>query len=150
MILALDISLSNTGIAVFNDSGECLSLISIDTKKDEGHPKKLKHIERQLKIIKKKYKPSMIVMEESFTRFNASTHAIYKVRGVVELVFHNIKQVFYHATTVRKEVLGRGNAKKEDVQEFILNNYKKIEFKNNDESDAFAVGVCYFKKMGVL
>ncbi len=149
-IIALDLSLSNSGVAVFNDAGKCIELLSIGTKKDVGHPKKLKHIEKTMLQIKKKYKPTLIVMEESFTRFNASTHAIYKCRGVVELVFYNVKQVFYHATSVRKEILGKGNAKKEELQNFILENYTNIHFEDLDQSDAFGVGLCYFKKMGVL
>ena len=136
MIIAFDLSLSNTGIAVFDDSGQCKELISIDTHKEKTHPLKLKLIEKIMRSIKRKYKPSRIVIEESFTRFNKSTQAIYKCRGVT--------------TTIRKEVLGYGNAKKEDVQRFILDNYKDIHFKDMDQSDAFAAGLCYFKKKGVI
>lgn len=149
-IVCLDLSLSNSGIAIFNDAGKCIELLSIDTKRDEGHPKKLKHIEKTMLQIKKKYKPDIVAIEQGFTRFNASTQAVYKVRGVVELVFYNIKQVFYPPATIRKEVLGKGNAKKEELQKFILDNYKDIEFKNLDESDAFGIGLCHFKKIGAL
>lgn len=148
MIIAFDLSLLNTGVAVFDDAGNCIKLLSIDTKKDEGHPKKLKTLEKQLMSLKRKYKPSLIVMEQSFTRFNASTQAIFKVRGVVELIFYNVEQISYHATSIRKEVIGKGNAKKPEVQEYILKNYPDIKFDDFDQSDAFAVGLCYFKKVG--
>ena len=66
------------------------------------------------------------------------------------MIFYDVEQTCYHATTIRKEVLGYGNAKKEDVQRFILDNYKDIHFKDMDQSDAFAAGLCYFKKKGVI
>lgn len=148
MILAFDLSLSNTGIAVFDDNGQCKELISIDTHKEKTHPLKLKRIERVMLSLKKKYKPKVIVIEESFTRFNKSTQAIYKCRGVTDLIFYDIPQVCYHATSIRKEILGRGNAKKEELQRFILDNYTDISFDDMDQSDAFGVGLCYFKKEG--
>ena len=148
--MALDLSLNNTGIAIFDDNGQCKELISIDTHKEKLHPLKLKLIEKIMRSIKKKYKPSLIVIEESFTRFNKSTQAIYKVRGITDLIFYDVEQVCYHATTIRKEILGHGNAKKEEVQKFILENYKNIIFEDMDQSDAFGAGLCYFKKQGVV
>jgi len=150
MIIAFDLSLSNTGIAIFDDNGQCKELVSIDTHKEKTHPLKLILIEKIMRSLKRKYKPKIIIIEESFTRFNKSTQAIYKVRGITDLIFYDVEQICYHATSVRKEILGHGNAKKEELQKFILENYKNIEFKNTDESDAFGVGLCYFKKKGVI
>lgn len=147
-VIAFDLSLSNTGIAIFDDTGQCKELISIDTHKEKTHPLKLRKIELVMKKIKRKYKPRIIVIEESFTRFNKSTQAIYKCRGITDLIFYDIPQVCFHATSVRKELLGRGNAKKEELQRFILDNYKDISFEDMDQSDAFGVGICYFKKKG--
>lgn len=144
-IFAFDISLSNTGVVVFDDIGNPIDKLSIDTHKERTHSLKLKRIEKTIKLLRNKYKPSLIVLEESFTRFNKSTQAIYKVRGVVELVFFDVEQVFYHATTIRKQLLGKGNAKKEEVQRYILEKYNGIKFDDMDQSDAFAVGLCYFK-----
>jgi crossover junction endodeoxyribonuclease RuvC len=149
-VICFDISLSNTGIAVFDDNGQCKELTSIGTLKDITYPLKLKHIERVMKSIKRKYKPSVIVIEESFTRFNKSTQAIYRVRGITELIFYDIEQNYYHATTVRKKVLGKGNAKKEELRNFILENYKDVKFDDLDQSDAFGLGLCYFKMKGVI
>jgi len=149
-IIAFDLSLSNTGIAIFNDTGDWIESLSVDTKKESNYSLKLRKIEKAFKQLKKKYKPSVIVIEESFTRFNKSTQAIYRVRGIAELVFYDVEQVCYHATSVRKEVLGHGNAKKEDLQRFILDNYKNSIFSDMDQSDAFGLAICYFKKKGIL
>ena len=145
-IIALDLSMSNTGVAIFDDKGQCKELFSIDTHKDKTHPLKLRNIEKAMRKIKKKYKPELILIEEAFTRFNKSTQALYKVRGIAELIFYNIEQICYASTTVRKTVCGKGNIKKEELRNFILENYKNIEFGDLDQSDAFGLALCYFKK----
>ena len=83
-ILCFDLSLSNTGIAGFDDSGVCIELLSIGTEKEKTHPLKLRKIEQTMLSLKKKYNPQEIIIEESFTRFNKSTQAIFKVRGITE------------------------------------------------------------------
>lgn len=148
-VVCFDISLSNTGVAIFDEQGNLLKSLSIGTDKEKGHPLKLKKIEKEAKKIKKIYKPAILVGEDGFSRFNKSTQAIYKARGIIELVFWDIKQTFYSPKYVRKVVMGNGNAKKEQVQEFIQKNYNE-NFKILDESDAFAVGLCYFKEKGVI
>lgn len=145
-IIAFDLSLSNTGIVIFDDAGKCQKLISIDTHKEETHSLKLRKIEKIMRKIKKEYKPKLIVIEESFTRFNKSTQAIYKVRGITDLIFWDVPQICYQSTTVRKEVLGKGNAKKKELQDFILENYPDINFEDLDQSDAYGLALCYFKK----
>jgi Holliday junction resolvasome RuvABC endonuclease subunit len=147
-IMCFDISLSNTGVAIFDDVGNPIEFSSIDTRRETLYPMKLKIIEKAILKLKKKYKPSLIVMEESFTKFNKSTQAIYRVRGIIELLFYNVEQVCFHATSIRKELLGKGNAKKEEVQKHIISEYPNLKFDDMDQSDAFAVGLCYFKKKG--
>lgn len=150
MILSCDLSLSSSGIAVFTDKGKCVNLVTINTEKEKGHPAKLRKIEREMRRLKKEYKPNLIIIEEGFTRFNKSTHAIYKCRGVTEVVFYDVEQITYNVKTIRKEVLNNGNADKKEVQEFILKNYPKVNFRNMDESDAFIVGICHLKRKGVI
>ncbi len=149
-IVALDLSLSNTGIAIFNDNGQCVKLISIDTHKDKSYPLKLKHIEKVMLEIKRTYKPKIVLIEESFTRFNKSTQAIYRVHGVAELIFYKSEQIRYPTTLVRKEILGHGNAKKEELRDFIIEHYCDVKFDDLDQSDAFGLGLCYFKKEGIF
>ena len=145
-ILCLDLSLSNTGIVVFDEYGNWVKLQSIDTHKDEGHPLKLKHIADDLIKIKKKYKPSLVVIEQGFTRFNRSTQALYKVHGLVNYLFSDVEQLYYASTSVRKKVLGKGNVNKKELQDFINQEYPEVPFDDLDQSDAFALGLCYFKE----
>ena len=85
-------------------------------------------------------------VEESFTKFNKSTQAIYRVRAIAELTFYKLNFICYHSTSIRKELLGHGNAKKDEVQNFLKEKFPKIIFKDFDQSDAFAVGLCYLKR----
>lgn len=148
-ILFLDLSLSNTGVVIFDDTGRWINSLSIDTNGKDSYSLRLKRIEKKFKELKSNYKPSLVVVEESFTRFNRSTQAIYRCRAVMELVFWNVKQVFYPATKVRKSILGAGNAKKEQVQEHINAKYNFLQFDDGDQIDAMALAECYFKEKGV-
>ena len=149
-IVSLDLSLSNTGVAIFDYEGNCKKLLSIDTNKGDNHSLRLKRIEKALKKIKKEYKPNLVLIEETHPQFANSARIIAMVRGVAILVFYNVEQITYQPTMIRKEVLGKGNAKKEELQNFILENYKDIKFDDLDQSDAFGLGLCYFKKKGII
>lgn len=149
-ILALDLSLSNSGVAVFDSRGNVLELKSINTDKEKTHPLKLKKIAKEFTAIKKKYKPNLVLIEQGFTRFNKSTQAIYKTVGVVNYLFFDVEQIYINVKSIRKALLGNGNAKKDMVQDYILSEYRDLEFKNFDESDAFLLGLAYFKEKGVL
>jgi Holliday junction resolvasome RuvABC endonuclease subunit len=148
--MALDLSLSNSGVAVFTDDGKLVELLSIETNKDESHPLRLRLIGKKMMSIYKKYKVKTIVVETGFMRFNRSSEALWKVHGLINYLFYKCEQVYYHSTTVRKEVLGKGNAKKEEVYQYLKSKYPKIDFDDLDQVDAFALGLCYFNKKEVL
>ena len=72
---------------------------------------------------------------------------LYRVHGLAQYIFYNIEQIYYHATTVRATVMKKGNANKEELRNFILNKYKNLKFDDDDQSDAYALGLCHFIKM---
>lgn len=149
-ILALDLSLSCSGVAVFNMDGSIHKLISIETNAKEETPTRLKTIADAMIKIKKDYKPQRAIFEQSFSRFNTSTQQIFRVNGVVNYILWDIEQIYFHSTSVRKIVLDKGNAKKDEVRTYILRKYPDLIMRNFDESDAIAVGLAYFKKEGIL
>jgi Holliday junction resolvasome RuvABC endonuclease subunit len=149
-IWAFDISMSQTGISIFNDDGRIEFITSIDTSKGKTHAGKLKIIADGIYELRKKYGVKEIVMEQGFTRFNASTQAIFKCVGIVNLLFYDKPQTYYPATTVKKCVGGIGNIKKDELRDIIIEKYPEIKFDNLDQSDSFAVGLCYFIKNGIM
>jgi crossover junction endodeoxyribonuclease RuvC len=150
MILTFDLSLSCSGYSIFRDDGKFLKTGHIATNADEITPLRLKHISKCLNKLKKEYKPSKIVIEQGFSRHAKSTQQIFRVNGIVNLIFYNVEQVEMHATHVRKLVTGRGNINKDELNQYIQENYPNIRFENFDEVDSFALGVAYFKEKGVI
>ena len=148
-IWAFDISLSRTGVSIFSEDGKFIDVFSIDTTKIDSLGGKLKFIGDTILKFKEKYPAKKIVIEQGFTKYNISTQAIFRVNGLVNYLFWDVENVYYAATTIKKCITGRGNAKKEEVREMILKNYPSVRFDNLDQSDSFSVGLCFLKKNGL-
>ncbi|HOM77853.1 MAG TPA: crossover junction endodeoxyribonuclease RuvC [bacterium] len=149
-VYGLDLSLNSSGICIFSNDGKIIELLTIDTHKEKEIPAKLKIIGNDLIKISKVYPPSKIVIEQGFSRYNASTQAIFRVHGIVNYLFNEYEQIYYPASSIKKVVTGKGNASKKEVQDAILLLFPKLKFANTDESDACAVGLTYFIKNGVI
>lgn len=150
-IFAFDLSMSCVGISVFSNDGKPELVTSIDTKSEKEYSGKLKFIADKVLELKEKYKPERIVIESGFSRFNTSTQAVFRVHGLINYLFWDVKeQILYAPTTIKKVVGGRGNMKKDEIQKVILDKYPDIVFANEDESDSFSVGLCYFMKNKII
>ena len=148
-IFAFDLALGSTGVTIFSNDASMVLITSVDTKMEKTHPLKLNKIAEFLLDLKEKYPPEKIIIERGFYRYAASTEAIYKVCGLVQYLFWEIPQIFYPPMTVKKVVGGKGNLKKEELRDIIEKEYK-VSFSNTDESDSFAVGICYLKSKGII
>ena len=145
-IYGLDLSMSDTGITIFN--GEKPVFVgSIATKDTKTHGERLKEIYDFLSFLKEKYPPSVVCIERGFTRFNKSTQVVYRVVGIVNMLFYDIEQIYYSPKQVKASLVD-GKASKEDLSNKINEMYPDIIFKNNDESDAFAIVLTYLKLRG--
>lgn len=149
-VIALDLSLSSTGVAIFNQDGSIKKLVTIETDSKSETQIRLKKIGSELLKIKKEFPSKVVVVESGFTRYNISTQQLFKCHGVAQYIFSDIEQVYYYPMTIRKIVCGKGNVKKEFMRDFILEKYGNIKFRNFDESDAFSIGVCWFIDNGIL
>ena len=145
-IYGLDLSMSDTGITIF-DGEKPVFVGSIATKDTKTHGERLKEIYDFLLFLKEKYPPSVVCIERGFTRFNNSTQVLYKVHGIVNMLFCDIEQIYYTPKTIKDSIVS-GKASKEEIKDKILEEYPDIIFKNNDESDAFAIVLTYLKLKG--
>jgi Holliday junction resolvasome RuvABC endonuclease subunit len=145
-VYALDLALNSSGVCIFDNDGGFVEAKTIDTSDRKETRLKLKMIGEEFLKIKKSYPPSVIVIEQGFTRYNLSTQAVFRCHGLVNYLFSDYEQIYYPATTVKKSVVGKGNATKEEVQDAILYLYPGLRFQNFDESDAFSVGMTFFMK----
>lgn len=149
-IIALDLSLVSTGVAIFNEDGKCVKLDTIETSAKDDTKIRLKVIGEKILKIKKEYRPILVLVEQGFSRYNVATQMLFRVHGLINYLFADTEQKYYHSTTIRKIIMGKGNAKKIEVQKYINDKYKNLNFKNYDESDSYAVGLCWFIERGIL
>jgi len=141
--------MESTGFCIFDENMIPVLIDSIPTKKSQSHGKRLKVIYDKLIELRDKYPTKTIVIERGFSRFNMATQVIYRVHGICQLAYYDIENIYYPPKTVKEAILG-GNATKKQVQEEIKKRYPDTVFKTDDESDAMAVGITYFIKMGML
>ena len=139
--------MSNTGITIFNvDTYEPVKITSVKPNAKQEHGDRLYTIREYLKELIIQYPPYEVAIERGFTLHNISTQVSYRVHGVINELFHEYKQFYYAPTTVKLAIAKNGKAKKDVVQSSILRKYPNIEFANQDESDAFAVGLTHLIK----
>jgi crossover junction endodeoxyribonuclease RuvC len=150
IIFGVDPGTILTGFGIINSKGNNISLIKsgiIKTNPNHNLSEKLKYIYTLLNEEVLKHKPDVFCIETAFYGKNVqSAMKIGYVRGVAMLVasINDILCVEYSPREIKKAVVGRGSASKEQVQYMIKNllnlNKDKIRF---DETDALAVSVCH-------
>lgn len=143
-VWALDISLSNTGVCIFDLNGIPVKLFSISTDARCEHKERLKTIADSLLENRKIYPTETVVLESGFFRFIKSTQAIYKVIGLVTYLFNDCEQILYPPSSVKKIVSGNGETNKEGIRKIVSKKFPELSFDDNDQSDAVGIGMCYF------
>lgn len=136
----LDLSLVSTGITIFQNNNHILTT-TIKTDAAESSGKRLHEIYQKLNNFKIFYNPDKVYIENGFCRFNASTQALYEVRGITELVFWDVDLEFIAPATIKKFITGSGRSSKEELQARLKSEYGKV-FNNFDESDSYGVILC--------
>lgn len=145
-IYALDLSLSNIGLAIFDKGGNIVKITSKMSNPKDSIGLRLRTLLDFLIDMDNQYKASKIIIERGFTQFNNATHQLYRVHGVVNCLFAKQDQIYYPPTTVKKKVTGNGKADKKEVKNKLYKEYPGITFRNDDESDAVAIGLTFFIK----
>lgn len=141
-IYGLDLSMSQTGVAIFDLQGNIIKVCSMATKDKDSHGKRLKVIADFLLELKEIYPAEKIIIERGFGRFNTSTAVIYRVHGIANYIFCDIEQIYYPPKKIKSIILN-GKATKKQIQEEIIRRYPDIKFENEDESDAMSVVLCW-------
>lgn len=108
---------------------------------------KLEIIYNELDKLLKLYKPDEFVIETAF--YGKNVQSVLKIgyaRGVSLLaaIHNNVPTNEYSPREVKKAVVGKGAASKQQVNYMVMTilNSKKIKFKP-DESDALAIALCH-------
>lgn len=156
MLIAIDPSLSCSGIAVLSSATDLVGISRIKPKM-EGNDR-FKEIAVKFKIILEKYKPDVMAIETQFVPFNMpftnSFLKVSQVRGIFEGVFYSVNplgKVLYvhpmHAklTDGTKKKRSRKEFKKEMIIE-VKKLFAAIGKITNDEADAIGIGLAAFSK----
>lgn len=163
MIMGVDGALGTTGIAILNgDDVRALTKIQTAIRKaTPDEPSRLKQIYNEFVNLLHYYKPSVVIMEnQHVNKLNPQTSlGLARVRGVIELAcaLHGYTFLTLEPSQIKKTATGKGNAKKELVQEKIREIYadsslvqsvlKEIiptgKNKTDDMADALAIAHTY-------
>lgn len=154
IIIGIDPGTRITGYGVIkytNNSFIRIASGSINLPADQPIPQRLEIIYRELNKIIKRHKPDEFAIETAFYGKNVqSAMKIGYARGVSILcaLHNNVPTSEYSPREVKKSVVGKGAASKEQVLFMIktLLNIKSEKIKV-DESDALAIALCHAFRM---
>lgn len=157
-ILSIDSGIEKTGYAIFakekSRTGDPRLITSGFIKTDRKLPiqKRLQIIFNELQKIIKKYKPSLIVIEQLFFLHNQKTAIqVSQSQGVILLLGaqHNLEVEFLTPLQIKQIITGYGQSDKKAVQKMLkLTLNLSIPSGKDDEADAIACGLayCYLNK----
>lgn len=133
-------------IEVINSKPQLIHYDCIETTPNSPEPQKLAHIYDELVGRINHIKPDLLAIETLFFARNiTSAFSVGQARGVVLLAAAQAKIEIVEIAPLRlkKVLLGNGNAKKKDVQQFIRHYFNIDEKKKlgDDAADAVAIAL---------
>lgn len=149
VILGVDPGSRDTGFGVINGAGENLLHLASGRIHAGSRPaleNRLRQIYDGLTELIQQHQPQVLALEEIFLARNVrSAFTLGQVQGVVLLAAAQASlPVFqYAATTVKKAVVGYGQASKSQVQ-LMVEQLLGLKVTNEHAADALAVSVCHF------
>lgn len=150
-ILGIDPGLAALGYGIVEQTAKnglrCISYGVIATPKNTPIGERLSHIQRELRILLRLYKPDVASVETLFFFRNQKTVIeIGQVHGILSLTFFRSKTPTfrYPPLQVKNVLTGNGRAEKKDLEKHvkrILRIRKKI--RPDDAADALGVALCH-------
>lgn len=150
-IIGIDPALKITGFGIIDDNKASFSLVqagTIITSAKDPMAFRLNRIFDDLNSLFKEFDPQVMVLEKiySHAQHPATSFVLGQARGVICLAAEKakLKLVEYSATHVKKSIVGRGLASKEQVQSMVAALLKiKTLPKYKDVTDALALAIAY-------
>jgi len=151
VILGIDPALAITGYGVIDASNNNLSLLEagiVSTSVRDSVPRRLDKIYRAMIKLISDTKPDVMVLEKLYAHYRHPTTAylLGQARGVICLACatKNIPLVEYAATRVKKAIVGRGLASKNQVQRMVANTLSLSSLPRYlDVTDALALAIAH-------
>ena len=148
-ILGIDPGLRVTGFGVIGREGQRLEYVTsgcIRTRDKGELPERIRTILDGLAEVIATHHPEHVAIEKVFVNVNpSSTLLLGQARGaaVSAAVLANLPVAEYTALQVKLAVVGKGHAKKEQVQEMVKRLLKLSGYPSADAADALACAICH-------
>ncbi len=147
-ILGIDPGLRITGFGIIEKTGSSLSYITSGCIKSAGSelPERLKSILQGLREVIAVHHPRQVAVEKVFVNVNPqSTLALGQARGtaICAAVDAGLPVAEYTALQIKQAVVGKGHAKKEQVQEMVKRLLRLAGVPSPDAADALACAICH-------
>ena len=163
IIFGIDPGTATTGYGVIENKRSKIknqmSLIDygcIVTPKEWDMPMRLYSIQKDLKVLLRKFNPDCVIVEQLFFGINSRTAmSDGQARGVVlsSAASYRIPIFEYQGLHVKHTLTGSGRADKKEIQKSVMKHLGKRKLKKplngyiDDAADALAVAICHVLKM---
>ncbi len=152
VVLGIDPGFRHTGWALVALKGSSAVLIDsgvISPCVNQENTLRLAELYKELGDIIAKYKPHSVSIEETFVNKNpATTMLLSQARGVLMAAVGSQKLSCYEysANAIKKQIVGKGHASKEQVLYMIKALFPKTQITKQDQADAIAIALCHCYK----
>ena len=152
-VIGVDPGIVVTGFGIIDKKNNTIVAHSYGTVKPPKNMQlsdRLGYLYDEISLLLRKYKPNMLAVEDTFYSKNfKSAMSLGQARGAIILAGYSAKVscIEFSPKTVKKSVVGNGNASKEQVQYMVKNILKLDQLPSPfDSSDALAIGLCYLNQ----
>ena len=150
IILGIDPGYARAGWSVIEKNGQQLKLLEygcVETLKEVNHAQRLKVLHTEINVVIKKYKPTILAIEELFFFKNLKTAIkVAEARGVLLMTgIENGLEIYeYTPLQIKQALTGYGRADKNQIQQMVKIILKLKEIPQPDDAaDAVAVAITY-------
>lgn len=143
-IMAIDASLTSSGIAITKLNKEIVMLHTIKTMANMPIPQRILFVYINLETIIEDYQVKLILMESNYT---GGSKEVNWIIGIIYLIAakRGIEVGTYAPASIKKAVTGNGRASKKEIKIAIKSIYGDLKT-NEHVRDALGIIHCYFAK----
>lgn len=149
-VLSIDTSLGSPGIAVIdviNGKPKLIDVSHVKTKSTEPIALRTKTIEAWAHLFIRKYASYDLIVREGFaSKIPHTNYTVFSAWNAVDRALNDFGLKVDDSigqASVKKKLLGKGRAEKEEVEAGVRRYLTWSKFETNDESDACAIALAY-------
>jgi crossover junction endodeoxyribonuclease RuvC len=155
--LAIDTSLGCPGIAVIdviNGKPKLIDVSHVKTKSTEPIALRTQIIEAWALLFIRKHAPYDLIIREGFaSKIPHTNYTVFSAWNAVDRALNSFGLKVDDSigqASVKKKLLGKGRAEKEEVEAGVRKYVDWGKFETNDESDSIAIGLAYLIDKGII